>query len=92
MIARSYAVWQISAGPSSRAYTQVLLRYGVALIGPGDAGRWAPERDDDEFEGRLRTAFCSGGQARRRFSVTHECGIDRRGRHRGRRLRVRKRI
>ncbi len=45
------AVWQISAGPASRAYTEVLLRHGVALVGPGDAGRWTPERDDDEFEG-----------------------------------------
>ena len=59
MIARGYAVWQISAGPSSRAYTQVLLRYGVALIGPGDAGRWAPERDDDEFEGGYVRRFAA---------------------------------
>lgn len=47
----SRAVWQISGGPASRAYADVFLRHGVALIGPGDAGPWNSERDDDEFEG-----------------------------------------
>lgn len=42
------AVWQISGGPASRAYAEVFLRHGVALIGPGDAGPWNPERDDGE--------------------------------------------
>jgi hypothetical protein len=37
----------------------VLLKYGVALIGPGDAGAWAPERDDDEFEGGFVRRFAS---------------------------------
>jgi hypothetical protein len=45
------AVWQISGGPSERSYVDVFLRYGVALIGPGDPGVWTPERRDDEFEG-----------------------------------------
>jgi len=54
-----YAVWQISGGPPSRTYTEILLRHGVALIGPGDAGRWAPERDDDEFEGGYVRRFAS---------------------------------
>jgi hypothetical protein len=31
------AVWQISGGPASRAYAEVFLRHGAALIGPGDA-------------------------------------------------------
>jgi hypothetical protein len=52
-------VWQISAGPVSRAYTDVLLKHGVALIGPGDAGPWTPERDDDEFEGGFVRRFAS---------------------------------
>jgi hypothetical protein len=44
------AVWQISAGPVSRSYADdVLLKSGVVLIGPGDAGQWTPERDDSEF-------------------------------------------
>src|SRR5436309_1593771 len=55
----AYAVWQISGGPPSRTYTEILLRHGVALIGPGDAGRWAPERDDDEFEGGYVRRFAS---------------------------------
>jgi hypothetical protein len=35
------------------------LEYGVALIGPGDAGSWAPARDDDEFEGSFVRRFAS---------------------------------
>jgi hypothetical protein len=46
------AVWQVSAGPTSRSYTTVFLKHGVALIGPGDAGPWTPEREDSEFEYR----------------------------------------
>jgi putative DNA methylase len=53
----SRAVWQISGGPASRAYAEVFLRHGVALIGPGDAGPWNPERDDDEFEGSFVRRF-----------------------------------
>jgi len=53
------AVWQISGGPASRAYAEVFLRHGVALIGPGDAGPWNPERDDDEFEGGFVRRFAS---------------------------------
>ncbi len=52
-------MWQISAGPVSRAYADVLLKHGVALIGPGDAGPWTPERDDDEFEGGFVRRFAS---------------------------------
>jgi hypothetical protein len=53
------AVWQISGGPSSRSYTEVFLKHGVALIGPGDAGPWAPERDDDEFDGGFVRRFAT---------------------------------
>ena len=53
------AVWQISGGPASRSYADVFLKYGVALIGPGDAGPWNPERDDDEFEGGFVRRFAS---------------------------------
>jgi hypothetical protein len=45
----SHAVWQISGGPASRAYAEVFLRHGVALIGPGDAGEWSPERYAYDF-------------------------------------------
>ena len=55
----SPAVWQISGGPASRSYASVFLKHGVALIGPGDAGPWAQERDDDEFEGGFVRRFAS---------------------------------
>jgi hypothetical protein len=53
------AVWQISAGPASRPYADVFLRHGVALIGPGDAGAWAADRDDTVFEGSFVRRFAS---------------------------------
>lgn len=53
------AVWQISGGQASRPYADVFLKYGVGLIGPGDAGPWKPERDDDEFEGGFVRRFAS---------------------------------
>lgn len=53
------AVWQISAGPGSRSYADEFLRHGVALIGPGDAGLWTPERDDSRFEGSFVRRFAS---------------------------------
>jgi len=43
------SVWQISAGPASRSYADVFLKYGVALIGPGDAGVWSLERYAHDF-------------------------------------------
>lgn len=52
-------VWQISAGPSSRSYVDVFLKYGVGLIGPGDAGEWKSERDDEEFDGGFVRRFAS---------------------------------
>jgi hypothetical protein len=53
----AFVVWQISGGPVSRAYADIFLRYGVALIGPGDAGAWNHDRDDDEFEGGFVRRF-----------------------------------
>lgn len=55
----SRSVWQISGGPASRSYADVFLEYGVALVGPGDAGPWTPTRDDDEFEGGFVRRFAS---------------------------------
>ncbi len=43
----------------SRSYADVFLQHGVALVGPGDAGPWAPERDDEEFEGGFVRRFAS---------------------------------
>ena len=56
---RERGVWQVSGGPSNRDYSDVFIRYGVALIGPGDAGPWRQDRDDDEFEGGFVRRFAS---------------------------------
>ena len=56
----SHVVWQISGGPVSRAYADVFLRHGVALVGPGDAGPWSLERDDNPFEGSFVRRFAVG--------------------------------
>jgi hypothetical protein len=53
------SIWQLAGGPASRPYADVFLQHGVGLIGPGDAGTWKPERDDDEFEGGFVRRFAS---------------------------------
>jgi len=55
----SRKVWQISGGPASRTYADVFLQCAIGLIGPGDAGAWEPERDDNEFEGGFVRRFAS---------------------------------
>ncbi len=55
----STSVWQVAAGPWERDYSDLFLECGVALIGPGDPGRWRPERDDGEFEGSFVRRFAS---------------------------------
>ena len=52
-------VWQVSAGPSDRSYADQFLKYGVALIAPGDAGEWHPGRLDQEFEGGFVRRFAT---------------------------------
>lgn len=44
-------VWQLAGGDWSRSYVDVFLKHGVGLIGPGDAGPWKPEREDQDFGG-----------------------------------------
>jgi len=53
------SIWQLAGGQSTRPYADVFLKYGVGLIGPGDAGPWKSERDDDEFEGGFVRRFAS---------------------------------
>ena len=53
------AIWQISAGPAARSYTEVFLAYAVGLIGPGDSGPWKPAADDDCFDGGFVRRFAS---------------------------------
>lgn len=43
------SVYQVSAGPTARSYADVFLRYGVALIAPGDMGRWPGALYQDNF-------------------------------------------
>jgi len=57
--ASSRGVWQLAGGQPSRSYADVFLKYGVGLIGPGDAGPWAPGRDDDEFSGPFVRRFAT---------------------------------
>lgn len=52
-------IWQISAGPAARSFSHNVLKYGVALIGPGDAGPWTPTRDDGDFDGAFVRRFAS---------------------------------
>ena len=62
--ANKRAIWQVSAGPIERSYVDQFLNYGVALIGPGDAGPWRSERSDKEFGGgfvrRFADELCIG--------------------------------
>src|SRR4051812_20840135 len=56
------AIWQISGGPATRSYANLFVRHGVALLGPGDAGRWTAERPDEEFEGSFIRRFADEAQ------------------------------
>jgi hypothetical protein len=42
-------IWQISGGPAARTYADIFVKYGVGLIGPGDAGAWLARRPDEDF-------------------------------------------
>jgi hypothetical protein len=53
------AVWQIGMGPGTGSISDVFLKHGIALIGPGDAGPWRPGRNDPEFEGPSVRRFAS---------------------------------
>jgi len=49
MRSRDTVIWQIASGSAGRSYADVFFRHGVALIGPGDAGRWSTDRTDDDY-------------------------------------------
>lgn len=53
------SIWQLAGGPASRPYADVFLKYGVGLIGPGDAGPWTAQRSDEAFEGGFVRRFAS---------------------------------
>ena len=52
----STLVWQIAAGTSDRPYFDKFLDHGVALLGPGDIGKWE-ESKTDSFD-RFVNGFC----------------------------------
>jgi hypothetical protein len=52
-------VWQVGGGQPNGLYIDELIKYGVALIGPGAAGKWNSELSDDDF----------GGSGVRRFAT-----------------------
>ena len=58
------AIWQISGGPANRDYADILIKHGVALIGPGDSGPWTPDRDEADF----------GDSVVRRFAIETQLG------------------
>jgi hypothetical protein len=53
------SIWQLAGGPLNRPYVDELIKYGVGLIGPGDAGPWKPGRGDEEFDGGFVRWFAS---------------------------------
>jgi len=44
-------IWQLSGGTATRSWADVMLRHGVALLGPGDAGPWRAGVVDSAFDG-----------------------------------------
>src|SRR4051794_1227284 len=50
-------VWQIGGGPKERDYAEEFLKFGVALIGPGNPGEWKVERPDSDFNGSAVRLF-----------------------------------
>ena len=52
-------IWQISALAGSASYAETFIQNGVALIGPGDAGEWRPNRNDADFDGGAVRRFAS---------------------------------
>jgi hypothetical protein len=72
-------VWQVSGGPPDRDYTEVCLKFGVAMIGPGDSGKWRPEREDYEFEGasvrRFATEVQVGDIFLLRTGISRVCAV-----------------
>lgn len=42
-------IWQLVGTGARRPYAEEMIRHGVMLAGPGDAGRWTSTRYDDDF-------------------------------------------
>ena len=50
-------IWQIGSGSGLRNFGDVFLEHGVALVGPGDPGRWNADRCSEDFHGAHVRAF-----------------------------------
>ena len=57
---RVHTTWQVSAGPLDRSYVNQFIKYGVALVGPGDMGPWRPGRYDNRFIQRFASELQEG--------------------------------
>ena len=55
-------IWQVGGGLEGSPYDELFVKYGLALIGPGDAGRWTPERNDGDFDGSYVRRFATEPQ------------------------------
>lgn len=53
----STPVWQIAAGTSDRSYYDKFLDYGIALLGPGDIGKWE-EAKRKKFDRFINSFVC----------------------------------
>ena len=63
-------LWQLTGNPVGRPHVDTFLRYGVALIGPGDPGPWTPDRPDTDFADELSSA----GRSVRAFGSEMQVG------------------
>lgn len=52
-------VWQVGGGRSGSPYDELFVKYGLVLIGPGDPGKWTPERSDADFDGSWVRRFAT---------------------------------
>jgi hypothetical protein len=55
-------IWQVGGGLAGSPYDELFVKYGLALIGSGDAGRWTPERNDSDFDGSWVRRFATEPQ------------------------------
>jgi hypothetical protein len=56
-------IWQVGAGMSGSPYHELLIKHGLALIGPGDPGKWTSDRSDEDFDGGWVRRFATEPQA-----------------------------
>jgi len=76
-----YSVWQLNGGSVNRPYSDMFLRYGIGLLGPGDAGLWTAARSDADFEGsfvrRFATELQTGDIVLLRTGLSTICAVGR---------------